>query len=199
MITSDAYEDLIKWCRNRIFFKRIQDHMDPVDLAHDVIAHEDFTGENYKPVADKLIYEQFKHLKKNISFNEHAQTKLTPEELWKCETCGSDIPKSYYQLSWKDCNSCYRKKNAERIKAVNLRSYLKHHEKRKSEKRANDKRNRKLNGDAIRARDREYYAKNKEKILAKNKKCYENNREKRLVYMRDWYKKNSLKKGNSRD
>lgn len=157
------YNEIIKYCEKRLRAKKTDDIYKSLDLAHDIIVNESFPETNYKIIADRLIYSRIAEFRvKKIGIDKiHFKQNTSVEDIWICNSCRVELPKSKFQLSWKVCNKCYRFQNKDRFKAVNLKSYLKHHEKRLAEKRAYNKKYRQENLEEVRRKERERYHRNK--------------------------------------
>lgn len=157
------YNEIVQYCKKRLRTKIADDIYDCLDLAHDIICNESFFDTNYKVIADRLIYNRLAFFRvKKIDINKiHFKQNTSVEDVWVCNSCKIELPKSKFQLSWKLCNKCYREENKERLREINLKSYYKHHEKRLAEKRAYDKKYRQENLEEVRRKDRERYHRNK--------------------------------------
>lgn len=157
------YNEIVEYCKKRLTSKRALDIYEHLDLAHDVICNDSFLKVNYKIIVDRLIFSRLSEIRiKKIHVDKiHFKQNTSVEDIWACNSCRVELPKSKFQLSWKVCNKCYRLQNKDRIKAVNLKSYLKHHEKRLAEKRAYDKKYRQENLEEVRRKERERYHRNK--------------------------------------
>ena len=156
MISPDLYTDVVSYSKKMLFIKMAFDIYDHLDLAHDVICSSSFTENNYKELINELIYFRLSERKKEKKYRDeiHFREIKDPEEIWVCIDCNNELPKRKFQLSWKLCNACYRLKNKERMRDVNLKSYIKHRGKRLKEKSERQKQKRANNPNFFREKEK---------------------------------------------
>lgn len=194
MIDGKFIENLYRYSKKRINFLFPGIRIDYRDIAHSVLLDESFSIDGWRKIVDKLIYAEMSIIKNNVYYSEIETAKhRAVEDIWRCNKCGVDLPKSKFHWSWKLCNSCYYTDNKERILAVNKRYRINNRDgllaRRKELRVADIDRYRELE----RASYRKRYNRDKESILEINKKSYLKNKEKRLQYLKAYYEKNKEK------
>lgn len=194
MIDSAFVENLYRYSRKRIDFLFPGIKIDHRDIAHSVLVDDSFDLDGWRKIVDKLIYAEVSIVKNNTYYSEiNNEEHKSVEDIWRCNKCGVDLPKSRFRWSWKLCNHCYYIENRAMILAINKKYRINNRDRlleRRRELRLVDiDRSRELE----RASYRRRYKKDKDSILATNKKSYLKNREKRLQYLKDYYKKNKDK------
>lgn len=180
MITQQVYNEIIKYVPGRA--KRLIGfvNVDPLELTHDVIADTSFQGDNWQLLVDRYIYASVAEYN-NRSVSLEDMNKPTPgvEELWRCQDCEEDFPKSKFHSSHSICGKCYYRKNVDRYREYSARW-------------------RHLNPDKARECKRKWREENREIVLAKqreyNRKYRAENAEKIKEWKREYYLKIKAKK-----
>lgn len=191
MITQQVYNEIIKYVPGRA--KRLIGfvNVDPLELTHDVIADTNFKGDNWQQLVDRYIYASVgEYNNRAVSLEDMNKPNPRVEELWRCQDCESDFPKSKFHMSHRICNKCYYRKNSDRLKENNARWKRLNPDK----ERACKQKWRDENRDIINEKQRKWRAENREKIREYARKRRAKNAEKLKEYQREYYLKNKAKK-----
>lgn len=186
MITDSLYNEIIVYTKKFIYNKvGFSDKIDAVEIVHNLIVDDKFSKDNWRSLVQKYYFEIIKDLRiehVDISDINHKVIHKN-EDIWRCEKCETDQPKSLFRLSWKLCDKCYRDGRKGKISEINRKSKKKNKEKYKLK----EKQWRLENKEHISKYMKLYKFKNKSQISDRSKQYRDENKEKIKIKRREYY------------
>ncbi|MEA1849238.1 hypothetical protein U9K52_09965 [Chryseobacterium sp. MHB01] len=186
MISDSIYNEIIAYTKAFIHNKAgSSDKIEAIEIVHNLIVDEKFSADNWKHLVQKYYFQIIKDLRIEYVDIEDINHKVIhkTEDLWRCEKCGCDQPKSLFRLSWRLCDKCYRDGRKDKTREINRKSKAKNKDKyqlKVKQWRLENKEHisnymkiyRTENKDHLSSYIKKYKSENKEKIKLKSREYY---------------------------